>query len=152
MTRRGEREAKDSGVLLRPSVVVVDDEPLVLDALAAVLEAEVLRVTKARDFEGALEAIERHRPHVVVTDLHLRGGRGGVALAAHLRASPDARETGLIAISGVVEPEWPLVREFDAYLRKPVDRKLLVALVRQLAGIAAEKRPARLRQTGEHSV
>lgn len=67
------------------TVVVADDHPAVLDAVASYLEAGGVDVVgRARDGEEALELIERRRPQVVLADLRMPK-LGGIELARRLK-------------------------------------------------------------------
>jgi PAS domain S-box-containing protein len=69
--------AKDSAaseVLPKPtlrSVLLVDDERLIVDGLVALLEMEDFEVTIAENGHEALQEIERHTPDLVVLDIGL---------------------------------------------------------------------------------
>jgi CheY-like chemotaxis protein len=60
------------------TVLIVDDEPRVLDALEAVLAAE-FRVLRADGGEEALRALQAHDVAVIVTD-HRMPGMTGIEL------------------------------------------------------------------------
>ena len=47
----------------------------------------------------------------------------------------DARTAAvaLVAVSGHYEPDWEVVRPFDAFFRKPIDPRPLVTLIGQFA-------------------
>jgi len=67
------------------TVVVADDHPAVLDAVASYLEAGGVEVVgRGRDGEEALELIERRRPQVVLADLRMPK-LGGIELARRLK-------------------------------------------------------------------
>ena len=52
-------------------VLVVDDEPIVLDVLGRYLERDGFGVETARDGPAALDAIDRRRPDLILLDLGL---------------------------------------------------------------------------------
>src|SRR5262245_53235622 len=52
-------------------VLVVDDEPIVREVLARYLSRDGFDVDTAEDGEGALEAVDRERPDLIVLDLML---------------------------------------------------------------------------------
>ena len=56
----------------------------------------------------------------------------GVDLARMLRAMPELADVPLIALTGVVDPEWATVCHFDAYVRKPVEPRYIIDLARSL--------------------
>lgn len=117
-------------------VVVVEDDPDGRDLLMTVLRTSGLDARAFDDPETALADIVLDPPDVVVTDLELHAARRGDELALGLRALDATAHIGLIAVSGHVEPEWPVVRPFDAYLRKPIDLQVLVRLVRTIGEVA----------------
>ena len=69
----------------RPEVLVVDDEPSVVEVLSDVLSAYGYRVTSAASGEEALEAVGRIVPDLIITDVNMPG-MTGVELCAHLKA------------------------------------------------------------------
>lgn len=58
-------------------VVLVDDHAIFRSGLRADLSEDLVIVGEAGSVESAIEVIERERPHVVLLDVHLPGGRGG---------------------------------------------------------------------------
>ena len=73
---------------LSVTVLVVEDEPLLLMMLLEEFEAASLEVSGASTAETALamlNAAGRTEPRVLVTDLNLGPGMDGVALAAEMR-------------------------------------------------------------------
>lgn len=68
-------------------IVLVEDQSLVRGALAALLEMEsdLHVVAQCADGEEALQAIEVHRPDVVVTDIEMPR-KNGLELAAEIQA------------------------------------------------------------------
>ena len=82
---------------MRPTVVIVDDHAHFRAAATALLEAEGFSVVGvAADATGALEAVERLRPQVVLVDIQLPG-RDGFAVAEALAAVPDRPDVVLIS-------------------------------------------------------
>ena len=58
-------------------VVVVDDHAIFRSGLRADLDARIHVVAEADSVESAIDEITRHRPAVVLLDVHLPGGNGG---------------------------------------------------------------------------
>ncbi|MFF0866432.1 response regulator [Nonomuraea sp. NPDC003560] len=72
-------------------VLVVDDEALVRSGLRLILEAagEIVVVGEAADGDGAVAAVTRLRPEVVLMDVRMPG-TDGLTAAARILAAPDA--------------------------------------------------------------
>jgi DNA-binding NtrC family response regulator len=74
----------------RPTVLVVDDEPMIHDLLKAILRARpCCRVIGVETGEQALELVERHEVDAVVSDLYRRGMNGFELLEVLKLAHPD---------------------------------------------------------------
>lgn len=80
----------------RPAVLLVDDEPAILRALARELE-DVAEVTTVESVSDALQLVEHNLYDIVVADLRLPD-RWGDELLAHVAArSPSTRRLLLTA-------------------------------------------------------
>ena len=117
------------------NVLVVDDDPVTVEALTLVLELEGFAVERAGAVDEALAAARRVRPDAVVCDLALGPGGDGCEVARAVRAEPGLADTRLFALSGS-DDEPSRARALDAgfeqVLVKPVDA---VVLVRHLSAI-----------------
>ena len=110
-------------------VLVVDDEPQILRALAANLRARGYTVDLAGTGEAALTLAQRHRPDAVVLDLGLPG-MDGLEVIRGLRGWTDVP----IVVLSVREREADKVAALDAgaddYVTKPFGMGELLARVR----------------------
>ena len=52
-------------------ILIVDDEPSILAAMAPLLRARGYEVITATTGHAAIDAVDRHAPHLVVLDLGL---------------------------------------------------------------------------------
>jgi len=124
-------------------VLVVDDEPVVSDAIRLVLRDEGLTVTAVGDAESALVHPALDRCALVLCDLMLPGLSGLDALRA-MRARRAALP--IVMITGYATPaqeDMVLAAGATAFLPKPFDESELLTLVRRVlaqAGDAAEER------------
>ena len=133
----------------RGHVLLVDDDPVLIEVMAETLQDAGFEVQTARDGHEALARIEEREPDVVVADVEM-GGMGGYELCREVRASgrdaipflfcsgqgsDDSRVEGLQAGA-------------DDYLVKPVTRdELILKLARQVERVrklrqAAARQPA----------
>jgi DNA-binding NarL/FixJ family response regulator len=82
---------------VRPTVLIVDDHPDFRESASALLEAEGFTViAEAADGAGAIAAVERFRPQVVLLDVQLPD-LDGFAVAERLSAGPDPPRVVLIS-------------------------------------------------------
>lgn len=72
-------------------LVLVDDHPVVRAGVRALLEGQddMMVVGEAADADAATETVRGTRPGIVLMDLNLGAGRGGVEATALLRALPE---------------------------------------------------------------
>lgn len=80
-------------------IVVVDDDPAVLRAVAAVLEADGYRVEVARDQAQALRAVLQDPPALVVLDVNMPG-LDGWELCDILRRQSHTRDVPVLFLTG----------------------------------------------------
>src|SRR5688500_15378423 len=73
----------------KPTVLVVDDEASILDALGKVLEKEEMNVVVAHNGHEALDVLRRQRIDVMITDLRMPGMGGDDLLKAAKAIVPD---------------------------------------------------------------
>jgi CheY-like chemotaxis protein len=123
-----------------PHILVVDDDPALLENIAECLIAEGFEVSTARDGAAALLRLsEAPRPAVVIIDQRMPG-MTGTELVALIRAQPALAGVRLVLVSGL--PPSRLAGgsggEADAVMEKPFGVDALIGAVRaQLAGAGA---------------
>ena len=112
-------------------VLVVDDEPPVMNVLREMLQHLQYEASTAVSAEEALAAMVNVRPHVVILDLHLPGMPGLEALAYFGEVSPAMP---VIVVTGRLEEEVARqARERGAFdvLTKPFSLAALRSLLAQ---------------------
>jgi CheY-like chemotaxis protein len=122
-------------------VLLVDDDAMVRDVIDRLLVEFGGRVIAVAGVAEALDALPRARPHVLVSDIDMPG-ENGYALIRTMRALPPhlGGQTPAVCLTGRDTPEdeaHALRAGFQHYLTKPVDAERLVAVVADLAGVAA---------------
>jgi two-component system response regulator MprA len=110
-------------------VLVVDDEPGIVEFLRFALEDNGYRVATANDGGQALETVEREEPDVVITDL-MMPRVDGWELCRQLRARRSTRRVPIIGMSAVDASGAAL----DSFLRKPFELDDLLSELDRLAG------------------
>ena len=117
----------------RPTIFVVDDEPMLLDLAAAILEPLGYEVRTFRDPQTALAAFAKAKPAVVVTD-YAMGGMNGMEFIHECKRVNPGQKTMLV--SGTVDENIYAQEEIrpDGFLAKPYQVGDFIAVVRKLAG------------------
>jgi PAS domain S-box-containing protein len=119
-------------------LLLCDDEPDGMTALAASLARLGATVCTASSGAEALAVLEAERPHVLLSDLSMPE-MDGYTLLRSIRALPadEGGNTPALAITGHAGPNEAaraLRDGFAAHLEKPVDVATVVAHVRRLLG------------------
>lgn len=78
-------------------ILVVDDEPSIVELIGKILERKGHRVMSASSADEALTVLERSKPEVALVDLVMPGKGGMTLIMENLRAMPGL---GIIAMSG----------------------------------------------------
>jgi CheY-like chemotaxis protein len=121
------------------SVLLVDDDSIVLELVAMLLAGKGTELLRAQGGREALDALQSLTPlpDVVLVD-HQMPGISGTDVARYVKSLPEPRPR-VIAMSASPLPEDELAI-FDDYVAKPVDRDMLRAAI---AGRSARS-PAQL--------
>jgi DNA-binding NarL/FixJ family response regulator len=118
-------------MLMSKRLLVVDDEPNLLRAVAACLKAESYEVSTARSGREALMQLAEAVPDLIVSDIRMPG-MDGYTLARQLRGSPRTALVPLVFLTAKDETA-DRVEGFragvDAYLTKPFEPEELIAVV-----------------------
>jgi len=109
-------------------VLVVDDDPDILDAICDILEGEGYRVARARHGAEALERVEQERPAVILLDL-MMPVMDGVAFAQALRTRKVGPPIPIMVISADGNPQRAASVGARAFLAKPFDIDALLSQV-----------------------
>jgi two-component system KDP operon response regulator KdpE len=110
-------------------VLVVDDEPPIVRAVAANLRVRGFEVLTAASGEGALAAVETHQPDCLVLDLGLPG-IDGLEVLRRLRTWTQIPVIVLTAIDGERDKVTALDLGADDYVTKPFGVAELMARIR----------------------
>ncbi len=112
-------------------LLVVDDEPNLLVAVAACLRGEGYEVTTARGGREALVRLAQTMPDLIVSDIRMPG-MDGYEVARALRSNSRTKFVPIIFLTAKDEREDRIAgfrTSVDAYLTKPFDPEELLAVV-----------------------
>ncbi|MGM0819087.1 MAG: response regulator transcription factor, partial [Actinomycetota bacterium] len=112
-----------------PKILVVEDEPSLVEALEFGLAADGFEAVSATDGAEALAAFDRERPDLVLLDVMLPG-MAGTEVCKHLRARSAVPIIMLTARDSEVDKVVGLELGADDYVTKPFSMRELAARVR----------------------
>jgi excisionase family DNA binding protein len=119
-------------------VLVVDDDEAFLEVVRELLTASGFAVETARQGFLAGYLVGRRTPDVIVLDL-VMPGLDGFEVLALLREREESRSIPVVACTSLRGPETEARLKkagFDAFVRKPIDFKVLIRTIETLAGSA----------------
>jgi DNA-binding response OmpR family regulator len=114
---------------MKPTILVVDDEPAIVDVLTYNLKKSHYRVLVARDGISAMEIAQKERPDLIVLDLMLPG-MDGLEVCRSLRREGDVPIIMLTARDEEVDRVVGLELGADDYVVKPFSVRELLARIK----------------------
>ena len=113
-------------------ILIVDDDPEILEAERQILADHGYHVVSARDGDEAQRAVNAGPlPAVIVLDIQMPG-LDGPAFARHLRQ--QLRHVPLVVVTGAPDPRHEADRcNAEAYLPKPFDADELLETIGRFA-------------------
>ena len=117
-------------------VLIVDDDPDLVETVCMMLEDKGYEVGKAYDGVEGEESIQQRRPDLLVLDV-MMPRKDGYKLCAELKADSATRDIPIILLTAVGEAvpttsythAQGMSTEAEEYIPKPVDSKTLVEAV-----------------------
>src|SRR5512139_2634487 len=118
-------------------VLVVDDDPDLVETVGLMLESNNFEVGKAYDGIEAEASIKSRRPDLVILDV-MMPRKDGYKLCAELKKDPGTKGIPIVMLTAVGEavPSTSyshyegMTMEAEDYIEKPVDTKKLLETVR----------------------
>src|SRR5512147_1347217 len=115
--------------MTNPKILIVDDEPSILNLITAYLRPEGYEVYTASDGPLGLQAARAYKPDLVVLDIMLPG-IDGLELLTRLRRESDVYVILLTAKTEEVDKIVGLSVGADDYVTKPFSPRELVARIK----------------------
>ena len=118
-------------------VMVVDDDPDLVESVAMKLESNNFRVTKAYDGVEALEKIKAERPALVILDV-MMPRKDGYTLCDELKKSEETKDIVVVLLTAVAAAVSSTnythmggkTTLADDYIPKPIDLDKLMEIVK----------------------
>jgi CheY-like chemotaxis protein len=126
-----------TGVLApsRPTILVVDDDPLLLDLAEELLTEEHYRVLRATSGPQALQIVVEEHPQLFLLD-YMLPGMSGLELFDLLHARPGYETIPAIMVSAALPAHDDLARRAVIGIQKPYEIDALLAQVVALISTA----------------
>jgi len=120
-------------------VLIVDDDPDMVETVGMMLESKGYEVGKAYDGIEGEESVRQRRPDMLVLDV-MMPRKNGYVLCAELKKNKNTRDIPIILLTAVGEavPTTTyshadgMATEADDYIPKPVDAEALVEAIERL--------------------
>ena len=115
-------------------ILIVDDEPDILQALSMRLEAAGYEVITAENGYKAINAVSTESPDLIICDIAMPG-MDGHEVARKIRRSPATAAIPIIFLTARTELEEMKIafeQKVDRYITKPVDAELLLMSIMAL--------------------
>ena len=120
-------------------VLVVDDEPDVRTFLTTLLEDNGYETVTANTGAEALQSVRAARPDLVTLDITMPE-QSGVRAYRELKTDPALKDLPVVIVTGVSDDFKTFISTRgqvpppDGFVSKPIDKAILLELVRKLAG------------------
>ena len=125
-----------------PYILIVDDDPDILDNIITVLETQPYRLATARDGKKCMAMIKEEIPDLLILDL-LMPRMDGWGVIREMRSEPQYMEVPIMVLTTVIEDasrrryelETGLAMDVQEYIQKPVAPSDLIRRVERLLGL-----------------
>jgi len=114
-------------------ILLVDDETAILDALQILFRGEGFDVSVASSGRAAMEALERARPDLVLSDIRMPGASGLEVLAKAREVDPELPVILMTAQASLQSAVRAVNEGAYYYLQKPFANDELLAICRRAA-------------------
>jgi len=132
---------------MRPAtkILIIDDDPDLVEALKIILETESYQVVSASDGKEGLRKAKEENPHLIILDLLLPKEDGDV-LCRELKGDPQYADIPILVLTAVAEKVDDKVfpghkissLPADDYVHKPIQPQDLLDRVKKLLARSKE--------------
>ena len=115
-------------------ILIVDDEPDIIEILQNNLEKEGYTAITAENGNQAIEKVKTHQPHLIILDI-MMPDMDGIETCREIRAIPDFEQV-LVAFLTARNEDYSQIAGFDVgaddYIKKPIKPRVLTSRVKGL--------------------
>lgn len=125
----------------KPLILVVDDDPDLVDMVSKKLEASNYRIAKAYDGNQAWEKIRQEKPNMIIMDV-MMPNKDGYQACDEIKKDPNFKDIPVVLLTAVVDniPSTSYTHHSgrttlaDDFIPKPIDLDKLVGIVQDNLG------------------
>lgn len=130
----------------KPYILIVDDDPDILEGILTILETQPYRLATARDGKKCMELISQDVPDLLILDL-LMPRMDGWGVIRELRSEPRYTNVPIMVLTTVIEDasrhryelETGMAMDVQDYIQKPTKPADLIQRVEKLLHIQVDK-------------
>lgn len=123
----------------KPYILIVDDDPDILEGITAILESQPYRLATARDGKKCMDMLEQELPDLLILDL-LMPRMDGWGVIREMRSQPRFAKVPIMVLSTVIEDasrrryelETGMAMDVQDYIQKPTQPAELLRRVERL--------------------
>lgn len=110
----------------RYKIMVIEDDPVILGELRALLEGNGYVTAGAEDFSSVIETVKKEKPHLILLDIKLPG-ESGFTLCSKIRIFSNAPIIFVTGCSTDMDELNSIMLGGDAFITKPYNSAILLA-------------------------
>ncbi len=123
----------------KPYILIVDDDPDILEGILMILETQPYRLATARDGKQCMEMVEEEIPDLLILDL-LMPRMDGWGVIREMRSNPKYAQVPIMILSTVIEDashrryelETGMAMDIQGYIQKPARPADLIQRIEKL--------------------
>lgn len=118
----------------RYKILVVDDDPDIIEIEKAILETEGYDVAVAYNGDECIESIKQEKPDLIILDIMMQTAYEGANTAQILRENTNTNDIPIIVVTSMpIYSIYPDNQWYptDDFINKPIERSQLIAKVKQ---------------------
>ena len=125
----------------KTKILIIDDDPDIVEAMKVVLESKQYQVAVARNGEEGLKKVKLDKPHLIILDVMMESMDKGFDVARALKKDKDYKDIPILMLTAIKErtglgfekeagdPDWLPV---DDYCDKPLKPEELISKIEML--------------------
>lgn len=118
-------------------ILIVEDEPAILESLQFILTRDGWTVDMARDGDAAIQSVWRVKPRMVLLDIMLPK-KGGLEVLKTIRSHSAIKDTPVVVLTArgqQYDRQLAMELKADGFITKPYANSEVIAEVRRMLAV-----------------